>query len=55
MFFIFTLAFSLRHWIAHYPLMFETDPLLEEVMGDMCALVRAEKDSHCQLIDTPYP
>ncbi|XP_060779340.1 RAS guanyl-releasing protein 4 isoform X2 [Neoarius graeffei] len=45
----------IRHWIAHYPLMFETDPLLEKVMGDMCALVRAEKDSHCQLIDTPYP
>ncbi|XP_026769364.1 RAS guanyl-releasing protein 4 isoform X1 [Pangasianodon hypophthalmus] len=45
----------IRHWIAHYPLMFETDPLLEEVMGDLCALVRAEKDSHCQLIDTPYP
>ncbi|KAK3548573.1 hypothetical protein QTP70_014492 [Hemibagrus guttatus] len=45
----------IRHWIVHYPLMFETDPLLEEVMGDMCALVRAEKDSHCQLIDTRYP
>ncbi|TST73065.1 RAS guanyl-releasing protein 1 [Bagarius yarrelli] len=44
----------IRHWIVHYPLMFETDPLLEEVMGDMCALVKAEKGSHCQLIDTPY-
>ncbi|KAM9481786.1 RAS guanyl-releasing protein 4 isoform 1-T1 [Clarias gariepinus] len=45
----------IRHWISHYHLMFETDPLLEEVMGDMCALVRNEKDSHFQLIDTPYP
>ncbi|XP_072550743.1 RAS guanyl-releasing protein 4 isoform X1 [Salminus brasiliensis] len=44
----------IRHWIAQFPLVFETDPLLEEVMGDLWALVRVEKDSHCQLIDTPY-
>lgn len=44
----------IEHWIAHYPLMFEADHLLEEVMGDLCAQVRAEKDSHCQLNDTPY-
>ncbi|XP_062860505.1 RAS guanyl-releasing protein 4 [Trichomycterus rosablanca] len=44
----------IRHWIAHYSLMFETDPLLEEVMGDLCTLVSTEKDSNCQLIDTPY-
>uniref|UniRef100_A0A3B4DGW0 RAS guanyl releasing protein 4 n=1 Tax=Pygocentrus nattereri TaxID=42514 RepID=A0A3B4DGW0_PYGNA len=44
----------IRHWIAQFPLVFETDPLLEEVMGDLWALVRVEKDSHCHLIDTPY-
>ncbi|KAL6478656.1 hypothetical protein MHYP_G00120890 [Metynnis hypsauchen] len=44
----------IRHWIAQFPLVFETEPLLEEVMGDLWALVRVEKDSHCQLIDTPY-
>ncbi|KAK1785099.1 hypothetical protein P4O66_018530, partial [Electrophorus voltai] len=44
----------IRHWITQFPLVFETDPLLEEVMGDLWALVQVEKDEHRQLIDIPY-
>ncbi|XP_022520657.2 RAS guanyl-releasing protein 4 isoform X2 [Astyanax mexicanus] len=44
----------IRYWVAQFPLVFETDRLLEEVMGDLWALVQEEKDSTCQLIDTPY-
>uniref|UniRef100_A0AAY4DC33 RAS guanyl releasing protein 4 n=1 Tax=Denticeps clupeoides TaxID=299321 RepID=A0AAY4DC33_9TELE len=44
-----------RHWISKFPVVFEADPLLEEVMADLWALVRAEgKDPDCQIIDTPY-
>uniref|UniRef100_W5KAV7 RAS guanyl releasing protein 4 n=1 Tax=Astyanax mexicanus TaxID=7994 RepID=W5KAV7_ASTMX len=44
----------IRYWVAQFPLVFETDRLLEVVMGDLWALVQEEKDSTCQLIDTPY-
>ncbi|XP_056126188.1 RAS guanyl-releasing protein 4 isoform X1 [Rhinichthys klamathensis goyatoka] len=38
-----------------FRLMFEVDPLLEEAMGDLWALVRVEgTDSHYQLFNTPY-
>lgn len=50
-----TLLLSLREWINHFRLMFEVDPLLEEAMGDLWALVRVEgTDSHYQLFNTPY-
>ncbi|XP_016307554.1 RAS guanyl-releasing protein 1-like [Sinocyclocheilus anshuiensis] len=45
----------IRQWINQFRIMFEVDPLLEEVMGDLWALVRVEgSDSHCQLFNTPY-
>ncbi|KAG7483855.1 hypothetical protein MATL_G00042770 [Megalops atlanticus] len=45
----------IRHWISQFPAMFEADPLLEKVMGDLWALVKMEgEEPHCQLIDTPY-
>ncbi|XP_051725435.1 RAS guanyl-releasing protein 4 isoform X2 [Ctenopharyngodon idella] len=45
----------IREWINHFRLMFEVDPLLEEAMGDLWALVRVEgTDSHYQLFNTPY-
>ncbi|XP_016099705.1 RAS guanyl-releasing protein 1 [Sinocyclocheilus grahami] len=45
----------IRQWINQFRIMFEVDPLLEEGMGDLWALVRVEgSDSHCQLFNTPY-
>ncbi|XP_016431407.1 RAS guanyl-releasing protein 1-like isoform X2 [Sinocyclocheilus rhinocerous] len=45
----------IRQWINQFRIMFEVDPLLEEVMGDLWTLVRVEgSDSHCQLFNTPY-
>lgn len=45
----------LRQWMNQFRLMFEVDPLLEEAMGDLWALVRVEgTDSHYQLFNTPY-
>ncbi|KAA0714851.1 RAS guanyl-releasing protein 1 [Triplophysa tibetana] len=42
-------------WINQFQIMFEMDPLLEEAMGDLWALVRVEgNDSHYQLFNTPY-
>lgn len=44
-----------REWINQFQLMFEMDPLLEEAMGDLWALVRVEgNDSHYQFFNTPY-
>ncbi|XP_056622495.1 RAS guanyl-releasing protein 4 isoform X1 [Triplophysa dalaica] len=45
----------IREWINQFQLMFEMDPLLEEAMGDLWALVRVEgNDSHYQFFNTPY-
>ncbi|KAM9853763.1 RAS guanyl-releasing protein 4 isoform 1-T1 [Aulostomus maculatus] len=42
-----------RQWISQFPAVFEADPLLEQTMGDLWALVRSdEKETHSQLIDT---
>ncbi|TRZ04056.1 hypothetical protein DNTS_013803 [Danionella cerebrum] len=42
-------------WISQFQLMFEMDPLLEEAMGDLWALVSADgTNSHHQLFNTPY-
>ncbi|XP_036392359.1 RAS guanyl-releasing protein 4 isoform X2 [Megalops cyprinoides] len=43
----------IRYWITQFPAALEADPLLEQVMGDLWALVRTEgKETNCQLIDT---
>ncbi|CAG5977062.1 unnamed protein product [Menidia menidia] len=40
-------------WISQFPAVFEADPLLEQTMGDLCALVRLDGGkTHSQLIDT---
>lgn len=45
----------IRQWITQFRLMFEMDPMLEEAMGDLWALVRVEgNDSHNQLFNSPY-
>lgn len=42
-----------RQWISQLPAVFEANPLLEQTMGDLWALVRSEgEESHSQLIDT---
>ncbi|XP_028276406.1 RAS guanyl-releasing protein 4 isoform X2 [Parambassis ranga] len=42
-----------RQWISQFPAVFEVDPLLEQTMGDLWALVRSDKEeTHSQLIDT---
>ncbi|XP_069577093.1 RAS guanyl-releasing protein 4 [Brachyistius frenatus] len=43
----------LRRWISQFPAVFEADPLLEQTMGDLWALVRSDgEETHSQLIDT---
>ncbi|KAM9732792.1 LOW QUALITY PROTEIN: RAS guanyl-releasing protein 4 [Menidia menidia] len=43
----------IRQWISQFPAVFEADPLLEQTMGDLCALVRLDGGkTHSQLIDT---
>lgn len=43
----------IRQWISQLPAVFEANPLLEQTMGDLWALVRAEgEETHSQLIDT---
>ncbi|XP_050990743.1 RAS guanyl-releasing protein 4 isoform X2 [Labeo rohita] len=45
----------IRQWINQFRIMFEVNPLLEEVMGDLWDLVRVEgTDSHYQLFNTQY-
>ncbi|KAJ8402179.1 hypothetical protein AAFF_G00370440 [Aldrovandia affinis] len=45
----------IRHWISQFSGMFENDPLLEQVMGDLWALMRTEgEETQCQLVDTSY-
>ncbi|XP_040902700.1 RAS guanyl-releasing protein 4 isoform X2 [Toxotes jaculatrix] len=42
-----------RQWISQFPAVFEADPLLEQTMGDLWALVRSDGEkTHSQLIDT---
>lgn len=42
-----------RRWISQFPAVFEADPLLEQTMGDLWALVRSDREeTHSQLIDT---
>lgn len=42
-----------RQWISQFPAVFEADPLLEQTMGDLWALVRSDgEEKHSQLIDT---
>ncbi|XP_061733892.1 RAS guanyl-releasing protein 4 isoform X2 [Nerophis ophidion] len=40
-----------RAWISQFPAVFEADPLLEQTMGDLWALVRSDGEE-TQLIDT---
>uniref|UniRef100_A0A3Q3WBS6 Uncharacterized protein n=1 Tax=Mola mola TaxID=94237 RepID=A0A3Q3WBS6_MOLML len=43
----------IRQWISQFPAVFEANPLLEQTMGDLWALVRSEgEETHSQLIDT---
>ncbi|KAG8001821.1 RAS guanyl-releasing protein 1 [Nibea albiflora] len=43
----------IRQWISQFPAVFEADPLLEQIMGDLWALVRSGgEEKHSQLIDT---
>ncbi|XP_074496334.1 RAS guanyl-releasing protein 4 isoform X1 [Sebastes fasciatus] len=43
----------IRQWISQFPAVFEADPLLEQTMGDLWALVRSDgEETHSQLIDT---
>lgn len=49
----FVLFRVLRQWISQLPAVFEANPLLEQTMGDLWALVRSEgEETHSQLIDT---
>lgn len=42
-----------RLWISQFPAVFEMDPLLEQTMGDLWALVRSNREeTQSQLIDT---
>lgn len=39
--------------MSQFPAVFEADPLLEQTMGDLWALVRSDgEEMHSQLIDT---
>lgn len=41
-----------RQWINQFPAVFEADPLLEQTMGDLWALVRSDGEQmHSQFID----
>ncbi|XP_044058712.1 RAS guanyl-releasing protein 4 isoform X1 [Siniperca chuatsi] len=43
----------IRQWMSQFPAVFEADPLLEQTMGDLWALVRSDgKEMHSQLMDT---
>lgn len=43
----------IRTWISQFPAVFEADPLLEQTMGDLWALVRSDgEEMHSQLMDT---
>uniref|UniRef100_A0A3B3CR98 RAS guanyl releasing protein 4 n=1 Tax=Oryzias melastigma TaxID=30732 RepID=A0A3B3CR98_ORYME len=43
----------LVQWISQFPAVFEVDPLLEQTMGDLWALVQLDREKiHSQLIDT---
>uniref|UniRef100_A0A8D0B060 RAS guanyl releasing protein 4 n=1 Tax=Sander lucioperca TaxID=283035 RepID=A0A8D0B060_SANLU len=43
-------------WISQFPAVFEADPLLEQTMGDLWALVRSGGEkTHSQLLDTSCP
>ncbi|XP_061103627.1 RAS guanyl-releasing protein 4-like [Conger conger] len=43
----------IRHWVNQFPGLFEKDPLLERVMGDLWALVKTEGgETQCQMTDT---
>ncbi|XP_056296512.1 RAS guanyl-releasing protein 4 isoform X2 [Pseudoliparis swirei] len=43
----------IRQWISQFPAVFEADPLLEQTMGDLWALVRSDgEEAHSQLMDT---
>lgn len=33
-----------RRWISQFPAVFEADPLLEQTMGDLWALVRSDRE-----------
>ncbi|XP_073706451.1 RAS guanyl-releasing protein 4 isoform X2 [Garra rufa] len=45
----------IREWINQFRIMFEVNPLLEEVIRNLWDLVRVEgTDSHYQLFNTPY-
>uniref|UniRef100_A0A8C4E1G6 RAS guanyl releasing protein 4 n=1 Tax=Dicentrarchus labrax TaxID=13489 RepID=A0A8C4E1G6_DICLA len=47
------LSLSAVQWITQFPAVFEADPLLEEIMGDLWALVRSDgEEKHSQLIDS---
>ncbi|XP_038144440.1 RAS guanyl-releasing protein 4 [Cyprinodon tularosa] len=42
-----------RQWISKFPAVFEKDPVLEQMMGDLWELVRLDgEQTHSQLIDT---
>lgn len=42
-----------RRWISQFPAVFETDPVLEQTMGDLLALVGSDgEETHSHLIDT---
>uniref|UniRef100_A0A3Q3FU80 RAS guanyl releasing protein 4 n=1 Tax=Labrus bergylta TaxID=56723 RepID=A0A3Q3FU80_9LABR len=43
----------IRQWMSQFPAVFEADPLLEQTMGDLWALVRLDgEEKHSQLMDT---
>ncbi|XP_060903093.1 RAS guanyl-releasing protein 4 isoform X1 [Labrus mixtus] len=43
----------IRQWMSQFPAVFEADPLLEQTMGDLWALVRSDgEEKHSQLMDT---
>ncbi|XP_035009678.1 RAS guanyl-releasing protein 4 isoform X3 [Hippoglossus stenolepis] len=42
-----------RQWISQFPAVFEADPMLEQTMGDLWALVRSDgEETQSQLIDS---
>uniref|UniRef100_A0A8C7Y776 Uncharacterized protein n=1 Tax=Oryzias sinensis TaxID=183150 RepID=A0A8C7Y776_9TELE len=42
-----------RQWISQFPAVFEVDPLLEQTMGDLWALVQLDREKiHSHFIDT---
>ncbi|XP_062328403.1 RAS guanyl-releasing protein 4 [Osmerus eperlanus] len=43
----------IRQWISQFPAVFETDPRLEHIMGDLWTLVRSEvENTHSQFINS---